>query len=278
MDLRFDSQDIEAWARLSGDRNPIHFDREAALRMNAADVVVHGMLALLPIKQALGRATATAAEPRQDAAPWIHFKSLLKAPVLRDRDVSLALVHRAGRTGFKLRPCTGAAEHFIGSARRIEPPAWDSDARRITLPVGDTEAWLRQFQGGLGRQLDRWVALDALVFGDFIRYRISTAFDRLGPGLRLDEQLDHIQDLTSHLLVQTTHQTVFASELCCAGALPPVVDYQIDNIDLVESDDEAVGTLDLGVHLQQRHVMTITLGLMIRKLAHPQENDTHEHH
>ena len=52
MDLRFDSHDIEAWARLSGDRNPIHFDREAALRMNAADVVVHGMLAMLPIKQA----------------------------------------------------------------------------------------------------------------------------------------------------------------------------------------------------------------------------------
>ena len=276
MDLRFDSHDIEAWARLSGDRNPIHFDREAALRMNAADVVVHGMLAMLPIKQALGRAAA--AEPGQDAAPWIHFKSLLKAPVLRDRDVSLALVPRVGRTAFKLRPCTGDAEHFIGSARRIEPPAWDSDAQRITLPVGETAAWLHQFEGGLGKQLDRWVALDALVFGDFVRYRLGTVFDRLGPALRLDDPLDLIHALTSHLLVQTTHQTVFAGELCLAGALPPVVDYQIDNIDLVESDDEAVGTLELGVHLQQRHVMTITLGLMIRKLAHPQENDTHEHH
>ncbi|MDY1032223.1 MaoC family dehydratase [Stenotrophomonas sp. CFBP8980] len=276
MDLRFDSQDIEAWARLSGDRNPIHFNREAALRMNAADVVVHGMLAMLPIKQALGRAAA--AEPGQDTAPWIHFKTLLKAPVLRDRDVSLALVHRVDRTGFKLRPCTGAAEHFIGGARRIEAPVWDSDARRITLPVGETEAWLRHFEDGLGKQLDQWVALDALVFGDFVRYRLCAVFDRLGPALRLDEPLDHIQYLSSHLLVQTTHQTVFAGGLCCAGALPPVVDYQIDNIDLVERDDEAVGTLDLGVHLQQRHVMTITLGLMIRKLAYPQENDTHEHH
>ena len=216
--------------------------------------------------------------PAQDAAPWIHFKSLLKAPVLRDRDVSLALVHRVDRTGFKLRPCTGAAEHFIGGARRIEAPVWDSDARRITLPVGETEAWLRHFEDGLGKQLDQWVALDALVFGDFVRYRLCAVFDRLGPALRLDEPLDHIQYLSSHLLVQTTHQTVFAGGLCCAGALPPVVDYQIDNIDLVERDDEAVGTLDLGVHLQQRHVMTITLGLMIRKLAYPQENDTHEHH
>lgn len=275
MEISFDQHDIETWARLSGDRNPIHFSREAALRMNAADVVVHGMLAMLPIKQAVGRSAA--AEPAADAPAWVQFKSLLKAPVLRDRPVRLALTEHVGRTGFKLRPCEGAMDHFTGNARCVDHPAWESDARRITLPVSETTAWLKQFRGGPGNELDQWVALDALVFGDFIRYRIAAVFAQLGPVLRLDEELEHIQDLTSHSLVQTTHQTVFASELCCAGELPPIVDYQIDNIDLVEHSEEAVGTLDLGVYLQQRHVMTITLGLLIRKLAKPSENTIHEH-
>ena len=276
MNLHFDSGDIEAWARLSGDRNPIHFSREAARRMNAADIVVHGMLAMLPIKQALGRAAM--AQPGAATVPWIHFKSMLKTPVLRDRTLTLALTDRADRIGFKLRTCEDKAEHFTGHARRVAPSEWESDARRITLLVGDTQAWLNRFHEGLGSALDPWVALDALVFGDFIRYRIATVFDQLGPTLRLDEPLDRIEDLTSHLLVQTTHQTVFAADLCTVGELPPIVDYQIDNFDLVERDNEAVGTLDLGVYLQQRHVMTITLGLMIKKLAHPPENHTHEHH
>ena len=275
MDLHFDSQAIEDWARLSGDRNPIHFDRAAARRMHAADVVVHGMLAMLPVKQALGRAAAC--EPGPENATWIQFRSLLKAPVLRDRPVNLAMTHRADRIAFKLQPGGTHADNFTGYVRRVEPPAWDSDARRITLLVSETQAWLHQFYAGLGRQLDPWVALDALVFGDFVRYRIGTVFDQLGPALRLDEQLEHIQDLTSHLLVQTTHQTVFADHLCVAGELPPIVDYQIDNIHLIEHDDEAVGTLELGVYLQQRHAMTITLGLLIRKLAPTPEKLTHEH-
>jgi len=274
MELRFNHEDIEGWARLSGDRNPIHFSREAARRMNASDVVVHGMLAMLPIKQAVGRSAAV--EPTADTSTWVQFKALLKAPVLRDRSVRLMMTERAGRTGFKLRPSEGAGDPISGSVRRVDPPGWESDARRITLPIGETNAWLHRFRDGPGGGLDQWVALDALVFGDFIRYRIGSVFERLGPALRLDEQLEHIQDLTSHLLVQTTHQSVFASELQSAAELPPIVDYQIDNIDLVEHSDEAVGTIDLGVHLQQRHVMTITLGLLIRKLASSSENHTNE--
>ena len=107
MQMQFDAGDIEAWAALSGDRNPIHFDREAARRMDAADVVVHGMLALLPIKQHLGRSAS--------GEGWVQFKALLKAPVLRDAPVALSTSDRNGRVTFKLVPETGAADHVIGA-------------------------------------------------------------------------------------------------------------------------------------------------------------------
>ncbi len=258
MQMQFDAGDIEAWAALSGDRNPIHFDREAARRMDAADVVVHGMLALLPIKQHLGRSAS--------GEGWVQFKALLKAPVLRDAPVALSTSDRNGRVTFKLVPETGAADHVIGNVRRIDPPVWASDAGRHALPSEEADAWLQRFRAGLGEGCDDWVALDAMVFGDFIRHRIGEVFDRLGPGLRLAQRLERIESLTSHLLVQTSHQIAFCASLHAMGDLLPSIHYQVDNIDLIESPGEAVGTLDLGVHLQDRHVMTITLGLMVKKL------------
>ncbi|MFD0727574.1 MaoC/PaaZ C-terminal domain-containing protein [Lysobacter brunescens] len=258
MQMQFDADDIEAWAVLSGDRNPIHFDRDAARRMDAADVVVHGMLALLPIKQRLGRSAS--------GEGWVQFKALLKAPVLRDAPVALSVSDRNGRVTFKLVPETGAADHVIGNVRRVDPPDWSSDAERHALPAEEVDAWLQGFRSGLGEGYDDWVALDAMVFGDFIRNRIGEVFDRLGPELRLEQRLERIESLTSHLLVQTSHQIAFCGSLHALGDLPPSIHYQVDNIDLIESPGEAVGTLDLGVHVQDRHVMTITLGLMVKKL------------
>lgn len=258
MELRFDAQAIEDWARLSGDRNPIHFDREAARRMDAADVVVHGMLALLPVKQRLGRTAG------DDGGQWVQFKARLKAPVLRDVPVTLALGDRNGRVTFKLLAETGAAEHVIGNVQRVDAPEWTSDAPRHALPAGDAEAWLHRFREGLGQGFDDWVALDAMVFGDFIQHRIGAVFERLGPEQRVPQP--RIEHLTSHLLLQTSHQIAFCDSLRACGELSPAIDYQIDHIDLIESPGEAVGTLDLGVRMQGRHVMTITLGLMVRKL------------
>ncbi|WHH51277.1 MaoC family dehydratase [Pseudomonas sp. Ap32] len=97
MQWQFGPEQIEAWADLSGDRNPIHFDLEAARRMDAADVVVHGMLALLPIKHQMGRV----AEGRDE--DWVQFKALLKAPVLRNCPVALATRPRSASTAFTLR-------------------------------------------------------------------------------------------------------------------------------------------------------------------------------
>ncbi|CAI3954205.1 Acyl-CoA dehydratase PaaZ (MaoC) (PDB:5ZY8) [Commensalibacter communis] len=46
----FKSDDLEQWALFSSDRNPIHFD-EVYIKENGLDfIVVHGMLAMIPIK------------------------------------------------------------------------------------------------------------------------------------------------------------------------------------------------------------------------------------
>ena len=50
---------IESWARFSGDFNPIHFDLEKARLAGSPAIIVHGMLPLLYVKQAVTRQART---------------------------------------------------------------------------------------------------------------------------------------------------------------------------------------------------------------------------
>ncbi|MGY2402162.1 MaoC family dehydratase [Pseudomonas sp. SDO5271_S396] len=260
MQLQFGAEQIEAWADLSGDRNPIHFDREAARQMAADDIVVHGMLTMLPIKHHMGRVNQVLPEE------WVQFKALLKAPVLRDSQVALSTRERSDSTGFKLQPSVGGGEHVIGHVRNVEAPLWLSSTPGFSLARDEVTAWLAAFRDDVGRGMDDWVALDALIFSYFIRYHLDVVFERLSPQFRQQTRLDRLEDLTSHLVVQTSHQITFCSSLRSLDELPTDIRCEIDNITLIESPGKAVGTLDLGVHVNERHVMTITLGLMAKTI------------
>lgn len=258
MHLQFAAEQIEAWAGLSGDRNPIHFDLEAARRMDAADVVVHGMLALLPVKHRMGRVAQ--GQPQG----WMQFKALLKAPVLRDSSVALSTRERSDSIGFKLHSGDGGSEHIIGHVRTVEAPLWSSGTPGFRLAREEVTAWLARFRGDLGRGFDDWVALDALIFSHFIRNQLGVIFDCLSP--QFSQRPDRLEDLSDHLVVQTSHQITFCTSLRSLGELQADIRCEVDNIHLIESPGKAVGTVDLGVLVSDRHVMTITLGLMIKAL------------
>ncbi|MBQ5176568.1 hypothetical protein C6378_14505 [Acinetobacter pittii] len=51
MNLKFIESDLEQWAQLSSDRNPIHFDEVFAKKNGLDGCIVHGMLAMLPMKE-----------------------------------------------------------------------------------------------------------------------------------------------------------------------------------------------------------------------------------
>jgi hypothetical protein len=260
MQLQFAAEQIEAWAGLSGDRNPIHFDLEAARRMDAADVVVHGMLALLPVKHRMGRVNPVLPQD------WMQFKALLKTPVLRDSLVALSTRERSDSTAFKLLSSVGNSEHMIGHVRIVDAPLWSSSTSGFLLAREEVTAWLAEFRQGLGQGFDDWVALDALIFSQFIRNHMGVVFDSLSAQFRQRERPNRLEDLSDLLVVQTSHQINFCTSLRSLGGLQTDIRCEIGNINLIESPGKAVGTLDLGVHVSDRHVMTITLGLMAKTL------------
>ncbi|WP_028695864.1 MaoC family dehydratase [Pseudomonas cremoricolorata] len=259
MQWQFGSEQIEAWASLSGDRNPIHFDAEAAQRMQADDVVVHGMLALLAVKHRMGRTQ------RHDHG-WLQFKALLKTPVLRNRSVALSTRERSARTAFKLHSCSGDSEHVIGHVSAVSAPTWSAQAAGFSLGPQDIAGWLERFRDDLGRDIDDWVALDALIFSHFIQNHLGMVFDSLCDSFHQQPRPERIEDISGHLVVQTSHQITFCTSLLSLAQLHTDVRCEIGNIVLIESPGKAVGTLDLGVLVDDQHCMTITLGLMIKAL------------
>ena len=256
MQLQFAAEQIEAWAGLSGDRNPIHFDLEAARRMDAADVVVHGMLALLSVKQRMGRVNPVLPQD------WMQFKALLKTPVLRDSLVALSTRERSDSTAFKLQSSADNSEHMIGHVRTVEAPLWPSTSSGFLLAREEVAAWLTAFREGLGQGFDDWVALDALIFSHFIRNHMGVVFDALSPQFRQRQRPNRLEDLSDLLVVQTSHQITFCTSLRSLGALQTDIRCEIANINLIESPGKAVGTLDLGVHVSDRHVMNMLLQIV----------------
>jgi hypothetical protein len=266
MRLSFSGDDIEKWARFSYDRNPIHFDREAARRLNADDVVVHGMLALLPVKQELCRLS----EPGE--TNWSGFKALLKAPVLRDTVIALRVKDQTPRLRFRLESYPPNSEHMIGNMRLVAVPQWQSRAPVQMIHEAQVSERLQVFREAFGDDYSAWVQLDALVFGHFIRHHIGDVVNKLEIGATPSDAKYQIEDFPEHLLVQISHETVFHDALRSPKHLErlPAVQYQVDNLNLTRDANTAFGTLQLGITLQSQHVMTIVLGLLIKKDFQPQ--------
>ncbi|TWC76330.1 MaoC dehydratase-like protein [Rhizobium sp. SJZ105] len=78
----FSSRMIDQWAEYSGDRNPVHFDRELATSMGYPREFCHGWLALLFVKSEV--TTRLAASLNEDIAVDFRFRS----PVYVREDVS----------------------------------------------------------------------------------------------------------------------------------------------------------------------------------------------
>jgi hypothetical protein len=261
MEFSFGSSDIEKWAQFSGDRNPIHFQPEAAARLGVEKVVAHGMLALLPVKQQV--------VSMSDAldSHWTQFKASFKAPILKDDSIVLSTKARKQKLGFKVDSVDLNTQHLVGHVCQIPVQSWCSDSIIYQLDKQDIRQKYSDFCEQFDNAFAQWIWLDGLVFGHFISHQIGYIMSKLGGKNYQHRQIRGIEDLSDHMVVQISHQTVFCNNLkdvvINSQQLPDVA-YQIDNINVTENNDSAFGTLDVGVLVNGCHQMTIELGLMIK--------------
>jgi hypothetical protein len=159
--IRFSRGDAERWAAFSGDHNPIHFDIDQARLLAADGLVVHGMVALLPMRERIARATS----PDPQADGWTRFRALFRLPVPQDVRLSLSARIEGGTTRFGLRPAGATQDHVRAQYGPDAGPTETGIATEASVPRRRVEAFLASY----GHGLPWWAALEAAVFAELVQ-------------------------------------------------------------------------------------------------------------
>jgi hypothetical protein len=259
MELRFDPPDVAHWATFSGDYNPIHFDLDRARELGAGALIVHGMLAMLPVKFELAGMLAAAAAP-----PWQRFRALLRSPI--PHGGRLQVTTRSGSRGVQFRAdgVDVAEEYFRGSFHSGDDPVAALGSRPVILAAAALDPsrfddFRRHYGAG-----DDWVALDAVLFSDFMRTRVEPL--REWTRERAGEQLSSA--IERSLIVHTSHTVTYAPHACVAGGLAweagADLRYDVRAPEVILGDRQLILTVPLRVEAGGTVVMAVELGLLLK--------------
>lgn len=188
--------DVNLWMEYSEDRNPVHFDRDAAIAFGVAEPFAHGMLSMFPMKQSVQRVISTG---------WSLMDIRLSRPVLLDKVYTVTWDANGG-----------------GVARPLESPDENSDIAAYCRLGSTNSPDMKDFQGNTRIPIERsiylesgsltvgeqklseyskWILLEASAFATFIRLqksgsiipKIPVISDVTGSESRKDHSLLHIR-------------------------------------------------------------------------------------
>lgn len=169
MILNFNKKSLKKWANFSGDFNPIHFDENKARQIGLNNLAVHGMLAMLPIKQY----TAGSFIKGQSESDGFVWRSSLRYPLDIDKDYQLLLKNSENKISFTLHDMELAKKYFIGSMHKStfneEIQQFNfSDTQIFSIDPELIKEKQQEFKATFANISLLWIFFDALLFSLFI--------------------------------------------------------------------------------------------------------------
>ncbi len=263
MGFSFGIAEVRKWAQFSHDYNPVHFDISHAKLAGLDFLIVHGMLALLPVKQAITAALREAAGDRQG---WTKFRALFRSPIPHGESNELSLAAAKNVVNFRLRSKDTGQEYFRGSYGISETPLYTTDdmANITRMDAAAINQRLAQFNEYYPDIRERWVAWDAIIFSEFIRTKLAVIEQASKKHFGSHEG----GNTADKVVVQISHTAYVRSDLVGediknntgSGGLS----YSIGKPELIKNENELVGTVTLGVCVDNDPIMKMELGLMMK--------------
>lgn len=261
--LRFDPAATAAWAAFSGDYNPIHFDPAfARSAIGSEGTVVHGMLAMLALKQAVSERPWT-------GDGWLQWTGMLKQAMPSQLDYAVHLSDAGADTKvrFRLHSPGDTEKRILG---HCAPVAFDAAPYRTpprhALAGADVRERLERFAQAFPAATSCWVAVDALIFAEYIqRHSIETFRDDIVRHFGAEMELDFGK--AALLTMQTHHRCIFRTALLqdLGHFAFDRVAYDIRKIDEIVTHDSLFATIDIPVWLNDTLSQVVQIGLMARK-------------
>ncbi len=243
----------ENWALFSGDWNPIHFDLDAARSVGADRLVVHGMLALLKVKQATSMQVGRSSCGQQ-------FNAFFRIPALQGSELHLDLRQKKAGVNFTLQSdeyvCIRGNHGDSDAWNEAVPAAPAGQARRIDKEVVTSR--YKQFNTLFPFVTHRWVFLDALLFSDFLGDYFKTELP-MSKGFAP---------------VQMSHRVNFDREaieaLDVVGGNAPTLTYTVRKIEGPNAGADRFGIAVLTLFSEFGPLMQTEVGLLAKTISQPQ--------
>ena len=259
MRVSLNPEAVRRWAEFSGDHNPIHFDPVAAARLSDCGLVAHGMLALLPVKEALSAATLSFS-----GKGWTHLQSSFRQPVPQCQDVTIARRDAGARTRFSVSWEASGSVCIDGAMSKKLPPEPLRPQQEACLEHGEILRRRERFRHWFPDIRAEWVFLDAVVFAEFVQ-RSAPAF--LNAGIGQDER-SGVRGLPSRAVIQTSQRVWFdhdALDRLASEQTVPLT-YRFATLEWVADGDREVVSAACEAWLDKERVLYSKNVLLLRNI------------
>ena len=264
--MLFEARDIQTWAELVGDYNPIHFDEGVALDRGLEGVVAHGMLSLLHLKHVVGQEIG----PAMGEHEWVKVNARFRTPVLRAVEHRIDVRNAASKVRFSLKRSMDEMVAIDGTMQWADAPesaqAWETFA----VPQSEFEEVLDRYRKGFPGMDEAWLALDCLLFEILLQSEIPFRLTRaLGLAAGCDSQSQLMQ---AALTVQSSHSLHFRADLLerrlgdLRELLPLQCTVLFPTVSAPDASSGFVAVCQMQLHSQQSLLMQSDVGLVVRLL------------
>lgn len=258
---QFSSAHLQAWADYSGDFNPIHFDTAVATKVTGNDdVVIHGMLAMMGLKQASPLPAGN--------EHWVQWQAMLRQAMPLQRPYQIVSEKKPGsaRTRTRLEDLNGEV-YMSALTQPCDVPLWPAEGKRFPLDADIAKQKLNSCQHQFQACSQAWIALDALMFAQYVQEHGNQVFhedffQHLGPGCADDLADGKI------VVMQTTHSAFFCRALQASvnDMTFHTFEYAVHTTDYMQTGNGMVLTVEVPVWLDGKLCFIQRIGLMLRQL------------
>lgn len=264
MDLRFSESQLLKWAQFSGDFNPIHFDIARARQAGSEGIIVHGMLALLEVKQAVDKLHAQRAQ-----GVWRSMKARLKLPLQQNALYHLSVTESARLKKFAVRAGDGRDDLIQGSFTTTPPLIAGPAIQTVVLAPDQLKDRIELFSKSFPGISSLWIALDAIVFSNFICSEIPYESAKQQ---HMDHGAANQRDLMGRALTVQTFHTMSVGDALIGrdiGTRRDIhsLDYRLSKVSGVRTRPDAVlGSHELDIYINHQFAMRSEVGTLVTSL------------